>query len=96
MTAPAERTGLTCRSVSHDERASVVARLRSAGAILVAKTNTPELTLSGETDNLIYGRTNNPFDLTRSPGGSSGGSAALIAAGGSASGTFSPDRRTIE
>ena len=64
--------------------APVVARLRSAGAVLLGKTNTPELTLSGETNNLIYGRSNNPFDLERSPGGSSGGSAAIIACGGSA------------
>lgn len=63
--------------------APTVARLRAAGAVLIAKTNTPELTLSAETNNLIYGRTNNPFDLDRSPGGSSGGSAAIIAAGGS-------------
>ena len=63
--------------------ATVVARLRQAGAILLGKTNTPELTLWGETDNLVYGRTNNPFDLTRTPGGSSGGAAAIIAAGGS-------------
>ena len=63
--------------------APVVARLRAAGAVLIAKTNTPELTLSAETNNLIYGRTNNPFDLDRSPGGSSGGSAATIAVGGS-------------
>ena len=52
---------------------TVVARLRSAGAILLGKTNTPELTLAGETDNLIYGPTNNPYDLSASPGGSSGG-----------------------
>ena len=65
------------------EDATVVARLRSAGAILLGKTNTPELTLDGETHNLIYGRTNNPYDLARSPGGSSGGAAAIIAAGGS-------------
>jgi amidase len=62
--------------------ATVVARLRQAGAILLGKTNTPELTLAGETDNLIYGRTNNPYDLTRTPGGSSGGAAAIVAAGG--------------
>lgn len=67
-----------------DQDAPVVARLRDAGAILLGKTNTPELTLSGETNNLIYGRTSNPFDLERSPGGSSGGSAAIIASGGSA------------
>jgi amidase len=64
--------------------ATVVARLRAAGAILLGKTNTPELTLSGETDNLVYGRTNNPYDVSRTPGGSSGGAGAIIAAGGSA------------
>ena len=64
--------------------APVVARLRAAGAVLLGKTNTPELTFSAETNNLIYGRTNNPFDPERSPGGSSGGSAAIIACGGSA------------
>jgi amidase len=64
--------------------APVVARLRDAGAVLLGKTNTPELTLSGETHNLIYGRSCNPFDLERSPGGSSGGSAAIIACGGAA------------
>ena len=64
--------------------APVVARLRDAGAVLLGKTNTPELTFSAETSNLIYGRTNNPYDLERSPGGSSGGSAAVIACGGAA------------
>ena len=64
--------------------APVVARLRDAGAVLLGKTNTPELTLSGETSNLIYGRTLNPYDPERSPGGSSGGSAAIVACGGSA------------
>jgi amidase len=64
------------------QEATVVARLRAAGAILLGKTNTPELTLAGETDNLIYGRTNNPYDLSRTPGGSSGGAAAIVAAGG--------------
>src|SRR6058998_724306 len=63
--------------------AVVVARLRAAGAIVLGKTNTPELTLSFETDNLVYGKTNNPYDLACSPGGSSGGAAAIIAAGGS-------------
>jgi|TARA_B100000315_G_scaffold260492_2_gene322356 amidase len=63
--------------------ATCVARLRDAGAILMGKTNTPEFTLSFETDNLVYGRTNNPYDLARTAGGSSGGAAAIIAAGGS-------------
>jgi amidase len=61
----------------------VVARLRAAGAIIIGKTNVPELSLAFESDNLIYGRTNNPYDLRRTPGGSSGGEAAIIAAGGS-------------
>lgn len=65
-----------------DTDATVVSRLRSAGAILVGKTNTPELTLAYETDNLIYGRTSNPYDLERTSGGSSGGAAAVLAAGG--------------
>lgn len=65
------------------EDATVVARLKAAGAILLGKTNVPELTLSPETDNLIYGETKNPHDLSRSPGGSSGGAAAIIAVGGS-------------
>ncbi len=66
-----------------DRDATVVARLRAAGGILLGKTNTPEFTWSNETDNLVYGRTSNPYDLERSPGGSSGGSAAIVAAGGS-------------
>ena len=66
-----------------DRDSTVVARLRGAGAILLGKTNTPELTLAGETDNLVYGRTNNPYDLSRTPGGSSGGAGAIIASGGS-------------
>jgi amidase len=66
-----------------EQDATVVARLRAAGAILLGKTNTPELTLAYETDNLIHGRTSNPYDLARTSGGSSGGAAAIIAAGGS-------------
>jgi amidase len=63
--------------------ATVVARLKSSGAILMGKTNTPEFTLSYETSNNIFGATNNPYDLTRTPGGSSGGASAILAAGGS-------------
>jgi amidase len=63
--------------------ATVVARLRAAGAILLGKTNVPPGGGGIECDNLVYGRTNNPYDLDRTPGGSSGGEAAIIAAGGS-------------
>lgn len=64
--------------------ATVVKRVNEAGAILLGKTNTPELTLLYETNNLVYGRTNNPWDTERTPGGSSGGAAAILAAGGAA------------
>ena len=60
-----------------------VAALRAAGAIPIAKTNVPQLLIFTESDNPLYGRTNNPWDLERSCGGSSGGEAALIAAGAS-------------
>jgi len=63
--------------------ATLVARLRQAGAIPIAKTNLPDLLFAFESDNLLFGRTNNPYDLTRTSGGSSGGEAALIAACGS-------------
>jgi amidase len=63
--------------------ATAVARLRAAGAIFLGKTNVPELAGAVETDNLVYGRTNNPYDLTRTPGGSSGGEAAIVSSCGS-------------
>jgi amidase len=62
------------------EDAAAVARLRTEGAILLGRTNTPEMLANYETDNFITGRTNNPWDLARTPGGSSGGEAAAIAA----------------
>lgn len=58
-----------------------VARMKSAGAILLAKTNLPEFSYSTETDNLVTGRANNPWNLDRTPGGSSGGESAAIAGG---------------
>jgi len=58
--------------------APLVARLRQAGAVILGVTNAPELLMAWETDNLLYGQTNNPWDLTRTPGGSSGGEAAAI------------------
>lgn len=59
--------------------ATVVARLRRSGAIVLAKTNVPEYSSAYETDNLVHGRTNHPLDPERTPGGSSGGEAALAA-----------------
>jgi Asp-tRNA(Asn)/Glu-tRNA(Gln) amidotransferase A subunit family amidase len=61
--------------------APVVARLKEAGAIILGKTNTPEMAIPYETDNPIFGRTNNPHDVSLTAGGSSGGEAAAIAAG---------------
>jgi len=61
--------------------ATSVARLKKAGAILLAKTNLPEFSFSFESDNLLSGRSNNPWDVERTPGGSSGGESAAIAAG---------------
>ncbi len=72
-----------------DEDAVLVRRLRQAGAIILGVTNTPELLMAWETDNLLYGRTNNPWDLSRTAGGSSGGEAAAIASGCSAGGVGS-------
>jgi Asp-tRNA(Asn)/Glu-tRNA(Gln) amidotransferase A subunit family amidase len=69
--------------------APLVQRLRSAGAIVLGMTNTPEFLMAWETDNLLYGRTNNPWDLSRTAGGSSGGEAAAIASSCSAGGVGS-------
>jgi amidase len=94
--ASIEVAGLRCESgsklrqglvASHD--APLVSRLRQAGAIILGVTNSPELLMAWETDNVLYGRTNSPWDLERTPGGSSGGEAAAIAAGMSAGGVGS-------
>jgi Asp-tRNA(Asn)/Glu-tRNA(Gln) amidotransferase A subunit family amidase len=69
--------------------APLVERLKRAGAILLGSTNAPEFLMAYETDNLLYGRTNNPWDLNRTPGGSSGGESAAITAGLSAGGVGS-------
>jgi Asp-tRNA(Asn)/Glu-tRNA(Gln) amidotransferase A subunit family amidase len=91
-----EVAGMHCESgtrlragfvATHD--APLVARLKNAGAIVLGVTNTPELLMAWETDNLLYGPTNSPWDLERTPGGSSGGEAAAIAAGMSAGGVGS-------
>ena len=68
------------------EDAEVVRRLRAAGALILGTTNCPEFLMAYETNNLLHGQTRNPWDLERSPGGSSGGESAAIAAGMSAAG----------
>ena len=68
------------------EDAVVVVRLRAAGALILGTTNCPEFLMAYETANLLHGRTRNPWDLDRTPGGSSGGESAAIAAGLSACG----------
>ncbi len=75
--------------------APVVARLRAAGAIVIGKTNTPEMTMDYDCDNPVFGRTNNPWNLDRVPGGSSGGEGAAIAAGMSPLGIGSDYRGSI-
>jgi len=89
-------TGWSCECGSRlrkgyvpSQDATLVARLRSAGAILLGNTNVPEFLMAYETDNALYGRTNSPWDWERTPGGSSGGEAAAIAAGCSAGGVGS-------
>jgi Asp-tRNA(Asn)/Glu-tRNA(Gln) amidotransferase A subunit family amidase len=64
-----------------DVDCEAVARLREAGAIIVGKTNNPEFCYRGTTDNLVFGLTRNPWNIQRTPGGSSGGAGASVAAG---------------
>ena len=78
------RTTFGSRGLEHfvpTEDAVVVERARAAGAIVIGKTNTPEFGCKGVTDNQIFGHTRNPWNLERNAGGSSGGSAAALAAG---------------
>lgn len=85
--------GLPCEAGSRlradhvpGEDAILVRRLREAGAIVLGNTNTAEMLMAYDSDNILYGRTNNPWDLRRTAGGSSGGEAAAIASGMSAAG----------
>lgn len=72
--------------IQWEQDAPVARRLREAGAIILARSNVPEFAMAGETENLLYGRTNNPLDETRAAGGSSGGEGALVASGSTALG----------
>jgi Asp-tRNA(Asn)/Glu-tRNA(Gln) amidotransferase A subunit family amidase len=89
-------TGMKCESGTRlragtiaAQDAPLVARLREAGAVILGVTNTPEFLMAWETDNLLYGRTNNPWNLERTAGGSSGGESAAISSGMSAGGVGS-------
>ena len=83
----ASTAGLTARSGHRAVAdAALVARLRQAGAIILGKTNVSQLLMFVESDNPVYGRTNNPGNVERSAGGSSGGEGAIVAARGSALG----------
>jgi Asp-tRNA(Asn)/Glu-tRNA(Gln) amidotransferase A subunit family amidase len=79
--APATNGSLALAGFVPDEDCACVARLRAAGAVFVGKTNNPEFCYRGTTENAVFGLTRNPWALDRTPGGSSGGSAAAVAAG---------------
>jgi Asp-tRNA(Asn)/Glu-tRNA(Gln) amidotransferase A subunit family amidase len=81
-----ESGSLANRGLRPREDAEAVKRLRAAGAVILGTTNCPEFLMAYETDNLVFGRTSNPWNLGYSSGGSSGGEAAAIAAGLSAGG----------
>ncbi len=79
--APATNGSLALRDFVPDDDCVAVARLRQAGAVFVGKTNNPEFCYRGDTNSPVYGLTRNPWGLERTPGGSSGGSGAALAAG---------------
>src|SRR5712692_8307831 len=86
---PCPAGSLLRKSYVASQDAVLTARLKAAGAIVLGNTNTPEFLMAYETDNLVSGKTSNPWDLSRSAGGSSGGEAAAIASGCSAGGVGS-------
>jgi amidase len=90
----------TMGTAAHDGRpaardSEIVRRIRAAGAVIIGKTTTPELAIMGDTEGLAFGVTRNPWDLDRSPGGSSGGSGAAVAAGLCAAATASDGAGSI-
>src|SRR5579859_4744645 len=86
---PCPAGSLLRKSYVATQDAVLVARLKAAGAIVLGNTNSPEFLMAYETDNRVSGKTSNPWDLSRSAGGSSGGEAAAIAAGCSMGGVGS-------
>lgn len=79
--APCTAGSRLLRNYVPDEDAVTVERLRAAGAIIIGRTNAPEFVWRGSTDNRVFGETRNPWDLTRTSGGSSGGAGAAVASG---------------
>src|SRR3984893_11581418 len=86
---PAPASSLLRKEYLPQRDAPLVSRLKAAGAILLGNTNTPEFLMAYETNNLVSGRTSNPWNVAYSAGGSSGGEAAAIASGCSAGGVGS-------
>ena len=78
---PCANGSLTLQDFIPGRSSAAVERLEQAGAVILAKTTCPEFSLSGITESALYGRTSNPWDISRTPGGSSGGAAAAVAAG---------------
>src|ERR1700726_3787309 len=92
---PTTGGSLSLEGAQPDKDAFVVAQLRAAGAIILAKTNMHEFALSGTTVSSLGGQTLNPYDLTRTPGGSSGGTAASVASNLAMAGTGSDTVNSI-
>src|SRR5688572_11804926 len=89
VTGEVTRWGTDAFSTPATQDSELVRRLRSAGAVVIGKTNLPELAIMGDTEGPSFGITRNPWNTDRSPGGSSGGSAAAVAAGLCAAATAS-------
>ena len=95
VTGDVTRWGTAAQETPAAADSELVRRLRAAGAVLIGKTNCPELVIMGDTEGPAFGITRNPWDTDRSAGGSSGGSAAAVAAGLCAAATASDDAGSI-
>ena len=95
VTGEVTRWGTDAFSTPATQDSELVRRLRAAGAVIIGKTNTPELAIMGDTEGPAFGITRNPWNTDRSPGGSSGGSAAAVAAGLCAGATASDGMGSI-
>jgi amidase len=95
VTGEVTRWGTDAFTKPATQDSELVRRLRAAGAVVVGKTNTPELAIIGDTEGPAFGITRNPWNTDRSPGGSSGGSAAAVAAGLCAGATASDGAGSI-